>query len=202
MIRFMNECRLSIGLTMLLIAAACSSSTPSTEPEVRERGRNAVRYDSRTLDAFVSTSWANRHLGDPWLLLDTALVANRGVIQLERTEISVKTPSGVRIPMISNDEFRASLNEFRSGVRFADSAPVDRWDDRATTPVCDRWFYANPNRMGIAYDTVYLRPLQECFGPLVFMVPGGVQPGRWVLMIELEEESVRIPFTLEYPDSR
>jgi len=36
-----------------------------------------------------------------------------------------------------------------------------------------------------------------CWGPLVFQVPGGVQPGRWRLVIELEESTADIPFELE-----
>ena len=35
-----------------------------------------------------------------------------------------------------------------------------------------------------------------CSGALVFNVPGGVRPGKWVLIIGLEGNDVRIPFTL------
>jgi hypothetical protein len=31
---------------------------------------------------------------------------------------------------------------------------------------------------------------------LVFAVPEGVRPGQWVLIIDLEEHDVRIPFKL------
>ncbi len=34
-------------------------------------------------------------------------------------------------------------------------------------------------------------------GPLIFSVPGGVQPGRWRLVIELEESRPDIPFVIE-----
>jgi len=36
-----------------------------------------------------------------------------------------------------------------------------------------------------------------CSGPLVFKVPGGIQPGRWRLIIEQEESRVDVPFELE-----
>jgi len=42
---------------------------------------------------------------------------------------------------------------------------------------------------------------EECSGPLVFSVPGGVQPGRWRLVIDLEESRVDLPFELELDDS-
>jgi hypothetical protein len=64
---------------------------------------------------------------------------------------------------------------------------------------CDRWFLADPFA-GFAYDQVYVNTFQVCSGPLVFRDPGGVQPGRWRLLIELEESTIDLPFELEPPD--
>jgi len=61
---------------------------------------------------------------------------------------------------------------------------------------CDRWFLQGPFG-GFAYDEVPVSTFQLCSGPLVFKVSGGVQPGRWRLVIELEESRVDIPFELE-----
>jgi len=44
---------------------------------------------------------------------------------------------------------------------------------------------------------VPVNTFQLCSGPLVFRVSGGIQPGRWRLIIELEESRVDIPFVLE-----
>jgi hypothetical protein len=49
----------------------------------------------------------------------------------------------------------------------------------------------------ITFDELPLSSSQICSGPLVFKVPGGVQPGRWRLIIELQESRADIPFTLE-----
>ncbi len=50
---------------------------------------------------------------------------------------------------------------------------------------------------GFAQDEIAINPFEECWGPLVFNVTGGVQPGRWRLVIELEESTADIPFHLE-----
>jgi hypothetical protein len=38
-----------------------------------------------------------------------------------------------------------------------------------------------------------------CQGLLYFPVQGGVQPGRWELIIEFEEFDARVPFEIEQP---
>ncbi len=64
---------------------------------------------------------------------------------------------------------------------------------------CDRWFLVEPG-MKFAHDEVYLSIFGLCLGPVVFRVPGGIQPGRWRLVIELEESTANIPFVLEVDD--
>ena len=44
---------------------------------------------------------------------------------------------------------------------------------------------------------IALSTFEERWGPLVFHVSGGIQPGRWRLVIELEESAPDIPFELE-----
>ena len=62
-------------------------------------------------------------------------------------------------------------------------------------PECG-WFFIHPSR-GLSRVVIYIHPQSDCYGPLVFQVLGGVQPGRWVVMVDLEEENIRIPFLLE-----
>jgi hypothetical protein len=58
------------------------------------------------------------------------------------------------------------------------------------------WFFSPPGDF-FHRDTIYPSNFQYCTGPMVFRVPGGVQPGEWTLMIDLEESKVRVPFVLE-----
>jgi hypothetical protein len=48
----------------------------------------------------------------------------------------------------------------------------------------------------VVFDQVSVNYQRVCQGRLFFKVPGGVQPGRYVLGVDLEETAVRIPFTL------
>jgi len=57
------------------------------------------------------------------------------------------------------------------------------------------WFFSPPGFF-FHRDTIYPSNFQYCTGPMVFRVPGGVQPGEWTLLIDLEESTVRLPFVL------
>jgi hypothetical protein len=60
---------------------------------------------------------------------------------------------------------------------------------------CAIQFFVTPGQ-GVSFDQVTLNDRRECFGRLFFDVPGGIQSGRWVLGIDLEESEIRIPFEL------
>jgi hypothetical protein len=48
----------------------------------------------------------------------------------------------------------------------------------------------------VSFDEVTVNDRRGCFGRLYFSVPGGIQPGRWVLGIDQPESEIRIPFEL------
>ncbi len=184
---------------LVLISActglACSSSQVSDPNGAQQKGPHFVSYDGYSLDAGLSTRFAARNLGEGWLVLQMSLISRNGSYQLYRPDISVRDPNGNRLPLISREEFRSSYPQFRSAFLESEIAGNDPWEETTQLPECG-WFFVQPSR-GLSQDAIYLTPQRRCVGPLVFQVPGGVQPGRWVLMIDLEEEDVRIPFHLQ-----
>ncbi len=68
-------------------------------------------------------------------------------------------------------------------------------DSRPTRRPCGDWFFRAPTD-GLTRDVLTFSSVEVCDGILFFHVPGGVQPGRWVLEIKLEESIVEIPFVL------
>lgn len=185
----------SLVMLPVLLGLACSSSSNSTPMGAQDKGPNFVSYDGRSLDVGVNTRYATRNLGERWLVLQTSLVSRSGSIELNRKDISVRDPNGNRLPLISREEFRLSYPQFRSAFLDSELIGGDPWGDIGRLIPCG-WFFVDPSN-GLSQDAIYVNSQRGCFGPLVFQVPGGVQPGRWVLMIDLEEEDVRIPFQLQ-----
>jgi len=111
----------------------------------------------------------------------------------------VRTPEGRGLALVSQDEFRRNFAGIRIPVeRTLDFLPLIYRYEPSRLP-CERWFLAAPPG-NITYDEIPLNSSQTCSGPLVFSVPGGVQPGRWRLIIELEESRADIPFVIELED--
>ncbi len=189
-------------LTMLLTVGCATSSGPGTVEEgTRELSRYSVLYEGPEIEAIVRTHQAQHDLGEEWLILVVQMRGTHGsgITEIHRTDISVRTPAGRRLPLINDDEYRRIFGEIRSRVNRALSAtPEFGLNDISFRP-CDRWFLEEPAG-GFARDVVPLSVFGVCSGPLVFRVHGGIQPGRWRLVIELEESRADIPFELELND--
>jgi len=183
-------------LLALAICAACSSSPAPPEEELTQERRTVVRYTGGELQALVSFGWADSHLGDEWLVLAVWLSGGRtATTTVDGNAILLRGPGGARYPLLSQQAFREAYPEVLTALRAVDfSYPPGRGFAGDRRP-CGRWFLAGPWE-GFAYDTIDVSPFQFCSGPLVFLVPGGAQPGRWELEIDLQESKVSIPFVL------
>jgi len=186
-------------LTLLVVTACATSSGPgTTEPGTREVSRYAVIHEGPELAVALGFFQATRSVGDEWLILAVELTASAGGGRaiVNHSDISVISPDGRRRALVSQEEFRENYGAVRVAVeRALRSLPILGRYDRSQMP-CDRWFLADPFG-GFAYEEVPVNTFQLCSGPLVFKVVGGIQPGRWRLIIELEESRVDVPFELE-----
>jgi len=189
----------SIALLALICITGCATSSgPGTaEQGTREVSRYAVIQEGPELAVALGFHYATRSIGEEWLILAVELTAadGSGRAIVNRSDILVITPDGRRLALVSQEEFRERYGEFRVALeRSLRSLPILGRYDRSQMP-CDRWFLRDPFG-GFAYEEVPVNTFQLCSGPLVFKVIGGIQPGRWRLIIELEESRVDIPFEL------
>jgi hypothetical protein len=190
------------ALLMLIafIVGACATSSRSrgSEPEHRKIRDFAVLHEGHALVVMVSYLEAARSIGDERMVLAVEVTGVRGAgpVLLKRDKISLRTPPGDRIPLITQSELRGLYPGIRFLVERAlfDLPLLDRLFPGRLA--CDEWFLADPSWRGIALDEIPVGSLEVCSGPLVFFVPGGIQPGRWRLVIGLEETQVSIPFRI------
>jgi len=189
-------------LGLLLITGCATSSEPSaSEPGTREIHRNAVLHEGPELIAAVTYLQGKNSVAEERLILAVELTSPRGSGPnvVSRNDISVRTPDGRRLALISQDEYRRSFARLRIPVeRTLEFLPL-LYRYLPTRLPCDRWYLVSPPE-NIAFDEIPINSSQTCSGPLVFSVPGGVQPGRWRLVIELEESRADIPFIIEIKD--
>ena len=185
----------------LLATTACTSSEglQTTGPGTREITRFAVLHEGPEIAAIVAHPSGKRSLGEEWLALAAEVTGTRGSVPVvvRRSEITLRTPDGRRLTPTSQSEFRENYPRLMIPVeRALNNLPLlDRYKLSRDVP-CNEWFFAAPPEI-ITFEEVPLSSSQICSGPLIFKVPGGIQPGRWRLIIDLQESRADIPFMLE-----
>ncbi len=192
-----------LGAVLVTMIAACGSSgsdnskpTGPVEPSVTQIGRTQVKTVGADLEGVASYKFADSNLGDEWLILDVALTGRRTEsIEVELSDVSVRTPDGRRIPLPTQKEFIDAYPQLQSMIRRAEVASEPLEATRGGKTLCDLNFLRIPGT-GSTRDAIWVNQREFCVGMLVFPVAGGVQPGRWKLIIELEESSLEIPFDL------
>ena len=187
------------AVACILVATGCATSS-LTSPDtavVEQLGQAVVRAGSGDLWAVVDYRYAAQSLGSEWLIVEVAVTAADGRrFRLGRSDIFLRTPSGARIPLPSQAEFSLAYNDLRGAFRHAGVAasPLQAYMPTNRRP-CEFQFFAIPGS-GITFDEVEINDRRACQARLPFLVPGGVQAGRWVLGIDLAESELRIPFDL------
>lgn len=197
--------RFSTGLFSLLLMTACATSqdVDPTAPGASVMNRNAVLYKGPELVAVVTYQQGKYSVAQEWLVLGVEMTSPRGSgpTIVRRDDISVYSPDGRRYAVIGQEEFVGAFARL--------SIPMERtlnylpllYRVEPSRMLNDRWFYAIDARQ-VAFDEVPLNSTERFLGPLVFNVPGGVQPGRWRLVFELEESRPGIPFEIEIDQKR
>lgn len=189
-------------LTVALpLAMTACTSTVDLGGGVSRRGDHVFYYDGPEMLATVGTHQADSALGEDWLILAAHFRAasRTGLLTIPRDSVALRTPDGRRLPLLTQKEFIAAFGKIRFRLRQTQfSTPSSRTypGDPENIRVCDRWFFAEPTS-GFATDELRVTSFELCSGPLVFRVPGGIQPGRWHLLIDLEESTADIPFEVD-----
>jgi hypothetical protein len=179
------------------ILSGCSSAQPTDDPGVERLGRFILMNKGPEAEVAIGYRHAENNLGSEWLLLEVAITSPpRQVAEIERKNVSVRTPAGVTVPLATQQEFNEAYRSLQPFVKQADVVrdPMDYWPPRKQQ--CAIQFFVAPGE-GVAFDRVSVNDFRACEGRFFFKIPGGVQVGRYVLTIDLQESEIRIPFTLE-----
>ncbi|MCU0304918.1 MAG: hypothetical protein MUC56_12770 [Thermoanaerobaculales bacterium] len=187
--------------TGLLAVAAialigCSSAEPTDDPGVYKLGEFQRINRGPEAEVVVGYRYAQGNLGAEWLLLEIAATSPPGqTARIQRDKVSLRTPAGATLALASQQEFNEAYASLQAVERAADVVrdPMGYWPPRKEP--CAIRFFTEPGR-GVSFDEFTVNDFRACEGRFWFRVPGGVQAGRYVLEIDLEESEIRVPFTL------
>lgn len=191
--------RLSTAAALAVVAlSGCGSVAlpPMDPPALEAVSPTVVRYGGTELWAVVEYQFATLSPGEGWLFLDVAFTAPENQsTTFRRDDVFVRTPAGRRLPLVSQREFANAYRELRGRLVRADVVRDPAVYFPSNRRPCRAGFFAVPGT-SVTFDSVTVNDRRACYDRYFFRVPGGVQPGRWVLGIDLEESEVRVPFEL------
>jgi hypothetical protein len=187
---------LAIAATGLALASGCTSATPTDTPGVERMGEYVLRQFGPQLWTVLGYRFASTQVGEEWMVLDLGLSSPNGQsARVTRDAVFLRSPAGDRIPLATQTEFNQAYGSLRPVIAKSNvnSDPLDYFPPSRIE--CPIQFFVSPGG-GVAFDEVTVSDLRGCFGKLFFEVPGGIQPGRWTLGIDLPESEIRIPFEI------
>ena len=164
--------------------AACSSSYPTdVAPGVTREGKHLFYYEGPEASAEVDFRLAKYQVGDQSLVFTISLASEGDTVTVDRDAVRVRAPDGTTYVLIDQGQFRQMWGSLRANLERHNpwGPPSDRF--LYFRRPCNKWLLIPP---GAGVSIVHESPLilnanLWCSGPLVFQVPAGVQPGRWVL---------------------
>lgn len=184
---------LAAGSALALLG--CTTATPTETPGVDRLGATILRYRGPEVDVVLSYRMPTIGIGSDWLFLDAAITGNtRDSVEVKRERIALRVPSGDVVGLASQQEFGEAYAELASALQRASVAaePLDYWAGRREASLD---FLKVPGT-GLSLPSEWVNDQVVYQGHLYFFLPGGVQPGRYELRIDLPESKVRIPFRL------
>ncbi len=180
------------GLAALLAVAARADTR--LIPETRQVGATAIVYHGPTLNVALSYRFPKLNPSGEWLMLDTAMTATSDPVEVPRTAIAVRTPTGAVVPLASQRAFGLAYAKLASAIHRAN---VTREPLAYLVPHRPGRldYFATPGR-GLAFESAWLDDWHSSYGRLYFRLPQGVQKGSYELLINLPHAEVSIPFTI------
>jgi hypothetical protein len=194
----MQRMKTAIALAAGIWAASFIPGSILANDGVRQLGRYSVAYEGPDLRASVGFSQAAADVGDEWLILVVQLTAPSasGNLTVSLDDIHLRTPDGGRLQALNQAQYRGIFGKIRIRLRQALTNTSPLLLRGGSQRPCGYWFVDEPGE-GFGREELPINSFSFCAGPLVFRVPGSVQPGRWRLVIDLEESRADIPFEIE-----
>jgi hypothetical protein len=193
----------AVSVAVLVVTATMGCSTanvlpPQEQPVLESIGDGVLRYGGPNAWVVVDHRFARLSTGAPWLILDIGVTAADGQrATISRAGIFARSPAGRRYPLATQQEYRQGHVEIANLSRRADVVGSASYDFPGSRKPCRfNFFVRQSERRQVAFDEVYVNDNRACFERFFFSVPDGVEAGRWMLGIDLEQGEVRIPLDL------
>jgi hypothetical protein len=177
----------------LLFGAVAGAKTTQTA-DLRQVGATSIVYHGPQVDIAMSYRYPKLNPEGQWLMLDTTMAATRDPIEVPRTAVSLRTPSGEVVPLATPTEYSNAYPKLAWSITKDDATrePLGLLIARRYRAL--RFF--PPSGFGLMFDSEWLDDFHNSYGRLFFKLPDSIEKGTYELLIRLPESEVVIPFTI------
>jgi hypothetical protein len=205
--------RWSVVLTVVIAAGTIALPSPTAAQDAAPGTAQKVAVEGTFVRiGFNDEGWvtmgfrtANNSVGEKWMLLETGLTVQKGVIDytLNRSDIALVIPGPKVVPLATQSEFQEA-GYLRALNQRADIARDSvNYFPPAAKQACAISFFANPaGGVGsrLARDQVDLSQNRACAGRLYFHLPEGIELGTYNLNVKFADSTIRVPFKIMTKD--
>src|SRR4051812_16926335 len=110
--RYCRACQCSRGGTMLrrlpclaLMVVVAGGAALAAQGKVKQYGRATVEYRSDDVAVVANYDYSQKNHDGAWLLVTFAVQSLKGPIVIERTDLTLRAPDGMTIPLATQQLF-------------------------------------------------------------------------------------------------
>jgi len=147
--------------------------------------------------AIIGYKTANMSVGEEWMLLEMGTTVREGVpnFTMKRTDLSLETPDGAKVPLPSVDDYRsANLAALNNRANVARDS-INYFPPMASQ-ACRIGFFSELDSRALSWEQVEVSQSRACLGRIYFKIPGGIKYGQHWLDVQFPKSLVRVPFRI------
>jgi hypothetical protein len=142
---------------------------------------------------------SNRAIGEKVMLLEVGMTVRENTpnFRLKREDISLDTPEGATIPLLTTAQYRqveSSVQALQTRSRVQRDS-INYFPPMASQ-ACRLGFFSDLTTRAMAFDEVELSSMRACLGQLYFELPKGITYGQYWLNVKFPQSVVRVPFRI------
>ena len=182
---------------LLTVAASTSAQVGQAFPNTNKYGRATIEYRHQGLGVVANYDYSQRNHSGPWLLIDVALGSTDRFV-LHRTNFKLITPGGQTIPLASQQQGRADMENINLLIQ---NAKIHRQNLDTYFPQRNRLeafnFFSLPFVRSIS-DEAIVDNDRVAQGPLLFQSQdGNWKEGTYRLVLTNDKAKAELPITLQ-----
>ena len=203
-------CLVSLALAAMLSMESMTASTEGQEQQPTVKIPEAGVPQIMTLEgtyvraAYNNEGYAilgyrlpNLSIGEEIMLLEFGATLRDGepYYKLTRGALSLETPDGKTIPLMTEEEYRSANVTALLNREKVQRDSINYFPPSARQ-ACRIGFFSELDSRAMMYDEVELSNTRACLGRLFFRIPGGIAYGQHWLNVKLEKSQLRVPFRI------